>query len=55
MNMKSYVADELFNKVYHLNKALEQAKQIIQSLEEENKHLKEIAQYFDNHHDSVAA
>jgi len=37
MIMKNYVADELSNKVYHLNLALEKARDIIKSLEEENK------------------
>lgn len=40
MIMKNYVADELSNKVYHLHKALEQAKSIIDVLEEENKSLR---------------
>ena len=42
MIMKNYVADELSNKVYHLNKALHEAEQIIATLEEENNNLKKI-------------
>lgn len=38
----SYVADELANKVYHLALALNEAKRIIEKLEEENKHLLEL-------------
>lgn len=55
MDMKSYVADELFNKVYHLHKALEQAKLIIQILEEENKNLKEMAKYLEIKNTAAAA
>jgi len=39
MIMKNYVADELSNKVYHLNLALQKARDIIKTLEEENKTL----------------
>jgi hypothetical protein len=41
MNIKSYVADELANKVFHLTKALDQTKQIVNILEKENSYLKE--------------
>lgn len=41
MIMKSYVADELSNKVYHLNKALKQAQDIIAILEKENNRLRD--------------
>lgn len=34
-----FLADELANKVYHLSKALEQAKAIIETLETQNKFL----------------
>jgi hypothetical protein len=40
--MKNYVTDELVNKIYHLTKAVDQAKQIITKLEKENKKLKEL-------------
>jgi len=42
MIMKSYVADELSNKVYHLNKALKQAQDIIAILEKENNRLRDV-------------
>lgn len=35
----NFIADELANKVYHLSRALEQAKSIIDTLEEQNKNL----------------
>lgn len=35
--MNKFIADELANKVYHLNKALTQAQSIIEILEKENK------------------
>jgi hypothetical protein len=41
MKMNQYIADELANKVFHLNKALNQAQSIIDKLDEENKLLKE--------------
>lgn len=37
--MNKFIADELANKVYHLNRALTQAKSIIETLEKENKSL----------------
>jgi len=39
MIMKSYIADELANKVYYLHKALDQAGAIITTLQEENQNL----------------
>ena len=39
MVMKSYIADELANKVYHLHQALDQASAIIATLQEENNNL----------------
>jgi hypothetical protein len=41
-SLNSYVADELVNKVFHLNNALIQAKNIISILEEENQKLKNL-------------
>ena len=41
MIMKNYVADELANKVYQIQKALNQATYIIGVLEKENKNLKD--------------
>ena len=55
MIMKNYVADELSNKVYHLHKALEQAKDIIKVLEEENQNLKEAVKYLEEKNELVAA
>ena len=41
MIMKNYVADELANKVYHLQKALSKADEIISVLQEENSKLQD--------------
>jgi hypothetical protein len=41
-SMNSYVADELANKVKHLQLALDQAKNIINMLETENDRLKDV-------------
>lgn len=41
-SMNSYVADELANKVKHLQLALDQAKNIIDMLETENGRLKDV-------------
>lgn len=41
MIMLNYVSDELANKVYHLTKALNEANEIIKTLEQENTNLKE--------------
>ena len=41
MIMKNYVADELANKVYHLQKALQKADEIINVLQEENSRLQD--------------
>lgn len=41
-SMNSYVADELANKVKHLQLALNQAQNIIDSLEYENNRLKDV-------------
>jgi hypothetical protein len=49
MIMKNYVADELSNKVYHLHKALEKAREIISILENENKNLKKIIDDLEEH------
>lgn len=46
MIMKNYVADELSNKVYHLTLALEQANEIIDKLDEENKNLREVLNFW---------
>ena len=40
MIMLNYVSHELANKVYHLTKALETSKKIIETLEKENNYLK---------------
>lgn len=48
--MRSYVADELANKVYHLTIALTQAKDIISKLEEENELLKIAYKDLENSH-----
>lgn len=42
MIMKNYVADELSNKVYHLQKALERTQEIMSILEQENQNLKKL-------------
>lgn len=55
MIMKNYVADELSNKVYHLHKALQQAEDIIKTLEQENKNLKEVVKYLEEKEELVAA
>lgn len=47
MIMKNYVADELSNKVYHLTLALEKANEIIEKLDEENKNLKEVLNFWE--------
>lgn len=44
IKMNTFVADELQNKVYHLTKALNQAEQIVRTLEEENNILKKTIQ-----------
>lgn len=49
-NMRSYVADELVNKIHHLTLALTQAKQIISKLEEENELLKIAYKDLENSH-----
>ena len=41
MIMKNYVADELSNKVYHLQKALQKADEIITTLQQENAKLQD--------------
>ncbi len=41
MIMKNCVSDELANKVHHLSKALNQAKDIFESLQRENNILKQ--------------
>lgn len=53
MNMKSYVADELANKVFHLTKALDQTRDIIAILEKENSYLKECLQVLTSEQDLV--
>lgn len=55
MIMKNYVADELSNKVYHLHKALEQAEDIIKTLEKENQNLKEVIKFLDEKEKLVTA
>lgn len=54
MIMKNYVSDELYNKVYHLSQALIQAQNIISTLEEENKNLKEILESIEMTESTVA-
>lgn len=39
LSAKAYIADELANKVFYLQKALEQSRLIIKTLEEENARL----------------
>ena len=41
MIITNYVSDELANKVYHLTKALNQAEDIVETLQKENDNLKE--------------
>lgn len=53
--MKNYVSDELANKVYHLHKALEQAQEIILTLEQENRNLKEIVDQLEHIEQMAAA
>ena len=48
MIMKNYVSDEVANKIYYLNKALDQAEDIVESLEEENNILKEALSLMEN-------
>jgi cell division protein FtsB len=55
MKMRSYVADELSNKVYHLHKALQQAQDIIKILEEENQNLKKTIELLETKEELVAA
>jgi|LakMenEpi03Aug12_release.lakeMendotaPanAssembly.Ray.scaffolds.fasta_scaffold55843_9 hypothetical protein len=50
-NMKEFVAEELYNKVYHLTKALKTSESIIKILEKENDNLKEILSSLNNHID----
>jgi hypothetical protein len=40
--MKSWVSDELSNKVYHLQKALNKADEIVSVLQEENRILQDV-------------
>lgn len=49
-SMRSYVADELANKIKHLTLALSQAKEIISKLETENELLKIAYQDLENRH-----
>jgi hypothetical protein len=49
--MLNYVSHELANKVYHLTKALDQTKRIVEVLEEENKTLKELIEKLQNQTD----
>lgn len=55
MIMKNYVSDELFNKVYHLSQALNQAQTIIETLEKENENLKEILRVIEEQEHATAA
>lgn len=55
MIMKNYVADELSNKVYHLHQALNQAKNIIKILEQENQNLKDAVKNLENNKKSLVA
>jgi cell division protein FtsB len=55
MKMRSYVADELSNKVYHLHKALQQAQDIIKILEEENQNLKKTIELLETKEELVVA
>ncbi len=49
-SMRSYVADELANKIKHLTLALSQAKEIVSKLETENELLKIAYQDLENRH-----
>lgn len=55
MIMKNFVSDELANKIYHLTKALEQAKEIISKLEQENERLQSLVHISEENSVSVAA
>jgi hypothetical protein len=48
MIMTNYVSDELANKVYHLTKALNQAEDIVETLQKENDNLKELLSLIEN-------
>ena len=51
MVVKNSITDELVNKLYHLTKAYEQAKDIIKVLEEENHFLQETIKEYQLSHD----
>lgn len=48
MTMNSYVADELSNKIYHMNLALNKAQTLISILETENEMLKKIVKILED-------
>jgi len=48
MIMTNYVSDELANKVYHLTKALNQAEDIVETLQKENDNLRELLSLMEN-------
>jgi hypothetical protein len=48
MIMTNYVSDELANKVYHLTKALNQAEDIVETLQKENDNLREVLSLIKN-------
>jgi len=47
-NIKEFVTEELYNKVYHLTKALNTAESIIKILEQENDSLKQTLSLLSN-------
>ena len=47
-NIKEFVTEELYNKVYHLTKALNTAESIIKILEKENDSLKQTLSLLSN-------
>jgi hypothetical protein len=46
LSNKAYIAEELHNKNYYLQKALDQANEIIYLLEKENDRLQQVIQTF---------
>jgi hypothetical protein len=50
MIMKNTVTDELVNKIYHLTKALDTAKDAISTLQKENENLKSLLENISGDH-----
>lgn len=59
MIMKNTVTDELVNKIYHLTKALDTAKEAVETLQKENENLKhlleEMTDSYSNEHEFAGA